>query len=286
MKIPPVVTWRVTSRCNNDCAYCYGPDKNNTEMSMVEVKRMLKMFYEMGVRVIDLTGGEPLLRKGFEEIIVLMKEYGFEIFIDTNGDYFFEYDKLVAEAVRGIGLTVDFPDENRRYKTPGNLGRVLKILDYLMTLERRPIIRVATVVTRDNYDKLFRIGNLISKYKVDLWKLYQFIPQNKNALKNRKDLEITKSEFLEATNSLERKFSKEFKVVVSKMEDRDSCYFFVESDGRVFMPTQRGDIFEEVILGHIFDDDIFDKWRKSVSVDNFIRNTEVSRKYRFKRGQN
>jgi hypothetical protein len=117
---------------------------------------------------------------------------------------------------------------------------------------------------------------------VDLWKLYQFIPQNKNALKNRKNLEISREEFVESTNSLGKMFSNKFNVVVSKMEDRDSCYFFVGSDGKVFMPIQRGEIFEGVELGSVFDDDIFDKWKESVSLNNFIQNTEVSQKYYFK----
>lgn len=278
---PPVVTWRITSRCNNNCAYCYGPDTKTPEMNLDEISKMLKMLHERGVKVIDLTGGEPLMRKELEEIVEMMKGYGFEIFIDTNGDYFHKYRELIVKNFKGIGLTVDFPDKKQSYKIVGNLDRVLEALVYLNNKKNGPIIRVATVVTQDNCDKLEEIGNLLCKYKVDLWKLYQFIPQNEKALKNRRGLEISREKFLESTENLEKVFSGRLNVVVSKMEDRDSCYFFVGSDGKVFMPIQKKDIFEGVELGSVFDEDIFEKWKKFVSLSNFIENTEISKKFDF-----
>lgn len=279
---PAVVTWRITSKCNNACPYCYGPDQCVPQMDLLEIEKMLQLFKDRQVKVVDLTGGEPTYRREFPQIVEMLKKHNFDIFMDTDGDFFVKYVDIISQNFKGIGLTIDFPDDTKRYRIVGNLGRVLHILDYYSHTKTRPIIRVATVVTKDNYRLLDQIGKLLIPYSIDIWKLYQFIPQNTLGIKNRLALEIPRSDFNHATKNLAQKFSSHFKVVISKMEDRDSCYFFVGSDGKVFMPVKHGDIFKEVTIGHIFDPDILQKWNQFVSLKNFEQNHEVSKKYQFK----
>ncbi len=281
-KFPPVVTWRVTSKCNNSCPYCYGPNCDIPHLDLATIDKMLALFSKNGVKVVALTGGEPTFRKDFPNIVDLLKKYHFEIFMDTDGDFFEIYKDTIINNFKGIGLTIDFPDESQRYRVPGNFKRVLDILNHFSTSKNRPIIRVATVVTQDNYLLLPKIGSLLCRYTIDIWKIYQFIPQNTNATKNRQALEIPQDKFESAVKDLENKFSSNFKVVVSRMEDRNACYFFVGSNGQVIMPTQNGDVFEEKIIGHIFDQNIIPKWEKAVSFNNFKKNHQVSLKYKFK----
>ena len=62
-------------KCNLRCTYCmpangipFTPKKNL--MSSDEIYEISKLFVKNGVDKIRLTGGEPLLRKDFEEIIL------------------------------------------------------------------------------------------------------------------------------------------------------------------------------------------------------------------------
>lgn len=64
----------VTDRCNLRCVYCMPaegiPLKKKSEiLSLEEIIRVAKVFAEMGVRKIRLTGGEPLVRKNIEFLI-------------------------------------------------------------------------------------------------------------------------------------------------------------------------------------------------------------------------
>lgn len=68
----------VTDRCNFRCTYCMPKaqfDKHhrylphNDLLSFEEITRLAKPFVELGVGKIRLTGGEPLLRKGIEDLI-------------------------------------------------------------------------------------------------------------------------------------------------------------------------------------------------------------------------
>jgi cyclic pyranopterin phosphate synthase len=68
----------VTDRCNLRCTYCmpreaFAKDHAflpRTELlSFEEIERLAKLFIQLGVQKIRLTGGEPLLRRGIERVI-------------------------------------------------------------------------------------------------------------------------------------------------------------------------------------------------------------------------
>ncbi len=68
----------VTDRCNLRCTYCMPRavfDANHSFLpraellSFEEIERLVKLFIQRGVQKIRLTGGEPLLRRGIEQLI-------------------------------------------------------------------------------------------------------------------------------------------------------------------------------------------------------------------------
>lgn len=68
----------VTDRCNLRCTYCMPRKIFSNEyaflprtelLSFEEIERLTKLFVQLGVQKIRLTGGEPLLRRGIEHLI-------------------------------------------------------------------------------------------------------------------------------------------------------------------------------------------------------------------------
>jgi len=247
-------------------------------MDFSKLKELFCLLRVRGVKAILLGGGEPLLRDDFGEILKELAIYNFKIFLDTSGDLFFRYRDLISEHVDVLGLPIDFPDSS--YRNKDNLRTVLRVLSYYQQLGKRPIIRIGTVVTKDNFERLSDIGGLLRNYPVDIWKIYQFTPQNINAIKNVSILQISKEKFDNAVQNLENIFSGNFKVVISRREDRDRAYFFVASDGVVIMPYDNMSICRQIKIGNIFDNDILDKWEKCVLKGRYFSNAEATFNYK------
>ena len=67
----------LTDRCNFRCRYCmpvevFGPGyrflPREDLLSFEEIVRLTRLLVPLGVEKVRLTGGEPLLRRGIEEI--------------------------------------------------------------------------------------------------------------------------------------------------------------------------------------------------------------------------
>ena len=96
--------WSITGRCNYRCKHCYmsAPHAKYGELSHEQCMRIVEQLTQCGIFSVSLTGGEPLLRKDFMEIVDALLAHNIKITtIYSNG-------KLVNEtllkelAARGI----------------------------------------------------------------------------------------------------------------------------------------------------------------------------------------
>ena len=133
---------------------------------------------------------------------------------------------------------------------------------------------IGTVVTKDNYKILPKIGNLLKQYPVNIWILYQFTPSGGNAKKNRKLLEIPLEKYVNSTKLLNNQFSDSFKVIVSPTTERSKAYFLIKPDGTVFTPVKENNKFNEVILGSIFDPNTIRTWEEIQKNGNYTKKTK------------
>ena len=86
MEKPLFAHIRVTSRCNLKCAYCYAEDETtSTDMTDESILSVVKMCHIHGILCITWTGGEPLIRDNFYDVISLAYNYGIKQTILTNG---------------------------------------------------------------------------------------------------------------------------------------------------------------------------------------------------------
>ncbi|MCC7040363.1 MAG: GTP 3',8-cyclase MoaA [Burkholderiales bacterium] len=86
----------VTDRCNFRCVYCMPKDVFGRDhaflphaalLTFEEITRVARVFVDLGVRKIRLTGGEPLLRRRIEHLVEMLRAISDEIdlTLTTNG---------------------------------------------------------------------------------------------------------------------------------------------------------------------------------------------------------
>ena len=107
----------VTDRCNFRCFYCRSADPENYRdhdeiLSWPELDRLARIFLQLGIRKIRITGGEPLVREGVEAFIARLHSLGVEdLSMTTNGQLLAERcERLIASGLRRINISLDSLD--------------------------------------------------------------------------------------------------------------------------------------------------------------------------------
>jgi len=127
----------VTDRCDLRCVYCMAEHMTFLPKAQVltleEIDRIATAFVGLGTRKLRLTGGEPLVRKGFLTLVKQLSRHLDsgdldELTLTTNGTRLAQFaGDLAALGIRRINVSLDTlkPDLFARLTRGGNLSQVL-----------------------------------------------------------------------------------------------------------------------------------------------------------------
>jgi cyclic pyranopterin phosphate synthase len=112
----------VTDRCNFRCSYCmpkelFGRDHpflpREELLSFEEIARLVRIFQDLGVKKVRLTGGEPLLRKQVERLVSnLAKIPELELSMTTNASLLPKKARLLKESgLDRVSISLDSLDD-------------------------------------------------------------------------------------------------------------------------------------------------------------------------------
>lgn len=85
--------WSITGKCNYKCRHCFmsATDVDACELSLADIKKIINELAECGIYNVSLTGGEPLVRNDFVEILDALAD------ANINVDGIYTNGKLVNE---------------------------------------------------------------------------------------------------------------------------------------------------------------------------------------------
>ncbi|MCV0416315.1 MAG: GTP 3',8-cyclase MoaA [Brevundimonas sp.] len=155
----------VTDRCDLRCVYCMAERQTFLPkaelLTIEELDRLCTAFVDLGARRIRLTGGEPLVRRGFMDLVQgvgrhLRSGRLEELTLTTNGTLLADHaEGLFRAGVRRVNVSIDTlnPDAYRRITRGGDLGKVLAGIEAARAIGLR--IKLNAVALRDdNADEL------------------------------------------------------------------------------------------------------------------------------------
>jgi cyclic pyranopterin phosphate synthase len=243
----------VTNRCNLNCIYCHREGENDpgTEMSAERIAEIAKAFYELGVKKLKLTGGEPLLRKDICEIISLMPDFE-EISLTTNGillsDLAFD---LKESGLDRVNISLDTLNaETFRFITGGGeLSRVLEGLRMAVEAKLTPIklnMVLMKGLNESEVRKMLEFANSFNENETNvILQLIELIPNSRTG-KFYLDPTIFEKDFVRVAKAVKirdmhrrKQFITPFGVVeiVKPLDNTEFCMHCsrirITSDGRI-----------------------------------------------------
>ena len=129
----------VTDRCNFRCVYCMPPDgvpsvSHDDILRYEELLRLIRLFAELDIKHVRLTGGEPTVRRGLVKLVREIHDMpGIEtVSMTTNGLLLPEMlDDLKDAGLSSVNISLDTLDEARFdeiTRTEDNLPKVLEAI--------------------------------------------------------------------------------------------------------------------------------------------------------------
>ncbi|MDQ6775411.1 MAG: GTP 3',8-cyclase MoaA [Actinomycetota bacterium] len=149
----------VTDRCNFRCQYCMPAEglawlERDEILTFEEITRVVSLLSSMGVGDVRLTGGEPLVRRGFPKLAAMLHELEdvHDLSLTTNG-FLLERDAeaLVAAGINRFNVSIDSLQQDRFFELTRRdvLPRVLRGLEHLASFPEAHPIKVNAVAIRD-----------------------------------------------------------------------------------------------------------------------------------------
>jgi cyclic pyranopterin phosphate synthase len=146
----------VTDRCNFRCQYCMPAEglpwlERDDVLHFEEIERLVGLLAAMGVTDVRLTGGEPLVRRDFPQLVGMLAPLVEDLSITTNG-YLLERDAeaLVRAGATRFNVSIDSLQRDRFFEMTRRdaLPRVLRGLEVLASFPEAHPIKVNAVAMR------------------------------------------------------------------------------------------------------------------------------------------
>jgi GTP 3',8-cyclase len=144
----------LTDNCNLRCFYCM-PEEDyvftppGMLMQVDEIEAIAKIFVGQGVNKIRLTGGEPLVRKGVDEIILRLSKLPVKLTLTTNGTRLHDFVDVLEQAnVHSLNISLDTlqPEKFQLITRRNQFHKVLENIHLL--IDKKFHIKVNVVVMK------------------------------------------------------------------------------------------------------------------------------------------
>ena len=172
-RAPISIHLSITNRCMYNCKHCCNKFKEIKDLSTSQLIDLVKEIQDMGVSVIGITGGEPLLREDLPEILRNIDDRSIVILLTTG--YGLDIEKARELKKSGLFATLisidsafeDIHDENRGFK-----GAFRIAVDALrISREAGLYTMIGTVATNENIENgdmigIFELGKKLGVHEI------------------------------------------------------------------------------------------------------------------------
>jgi len=194
---PRTVYWECSRKCNFNCIHCYSSSENilfDGELSLVQVKKMIRELSLRGTEFLSIGGGEPLMYSHIIEVIKYATKYSVSIEISTNAslvtdDYILQLKKagLIFVQVSLDGASEEIYSKIRRG------GKLSLVVENIKKLSKHFVVSTCMVVNKINYGEVEAVIDLSVSCGATYFRLIPFMEVGRASTMQK--LQLEKSEF-------------------------------------------------------------------------------------------
>lgn len=173
--------WEVTKRCNARCSFCGSSCGLQAAEGELTTEEIIRVFREIAQDtdasriMINITGGEPLMRQDLFDVMSECVRLGFRWGMVSNGMLITPevIGRMKAAGMKTISVSLDGLQETheRLRGVPGSFGRVLAALRLLREADFLEHIQVTTVINRQNIGELEALRELLLPLGLNSWRV-------------------------------------------------------------------------------------------------------------------
>lgn len=158
---PVLCNYYVTYRCNAKCGFCDIWEKPSPYVTTDHVRENLKALKKLGVKVIDFTGGEPLLHREIDQFFTIAKEMKFITTLTTNSLLYPKYADRLKGKVDMLHFSLDAADAETHNAMRGVecFDKVMESISIAKSIGEKPDI--IFTVFEDNLDEIEKLYHQI-----------------------------------------------------------------------------------------------------------------------------
>lgn len=178
----------LTLRCNENCVHCGSRcgEVYSEELSVAQYSNFLRQVKEdMGIerKMLCITGGEPLLRKDFFDIMAEVKKLEFRWGMTSNATLI---DDSTAKELKRCGMgtisvSIDGLEEthNSFRRTKNGYKEAMSGIESLLRIGGFKAVQVTTVVTHENIGQLDELYRIFNDIDIDSWRIINIEPMGR-----------------------------------------------------------------------------------------------------------
>jgi cyclic pyranopterin phosphate synthase len=167
----------ITDRCDFRCIYCMDEEMTFLPRAQIltleEIYTLAKVFTELGVKKIRITGGEPLVRKGAVELLEKIGQLKklHELVMTTNGSQLENVAGALKNAgVKRLNISLDTLDADkfRELTRTGDLNQVLKGIATAKKVGFKRLKINAVILKNRNHDEVIDLVQFAIDQDIDI----------------------------------------------------------------------------------------------------------------------
>lgn len=247
----PKVVFSLTNRCNLNCDYCCEDSKIDEKDTLTtnDLKKCIDNILKLNPQRIVFTGGEPLLRADFFEILKYTKKmYRGKIILCTNATLInYEHIDIISRDIYSLEISIDGFDEQSCSEIRGK-GVFGKVIKNVKELQKKGMKKIALSMVVGNHN----VENIEKFYEFN--RILGTKPVIRAFSKSGRGIENC-SKYLDE-NLVEYRFEDEFKDVNNLRGDHCQAgrtQIGINPDGNIYVcPVLQ---MEEFKIGNILDID-------------------------------